>query len=329
MGSKNRDGVKSSARDIIGEVARETPKHYKHLTEAGLEPKPPRSLHGVEAESLAEWYERELVPQAEAQYEEYARRDGTLVRRRQRMTTTVLGATVVGFDTAPSPHDRRYKHFEERVVAWARKKYGRKLVGVYAHDDEPHGHIHILFADEGRQIKQSMDGHAAALFSVQQGEPRATAKERLVAANERLQNEFQEEVGKWVGLARKGPTPERGRKSRARYLREKLKAQHEGELSAMQLAMKKALELKDMELEQERARRHLAERAQANLAEALSEWIERKRRFGEIGLPIAEDLRRLVQTASMPHAALPPSRVPQQQRHGLEDAAPSSGPEFD
>lgn len=81
--------------------------------------------------------------------------------------------------------------WRELVVAWAKNRYGKHLLGVYEHTDEANGHIHIhihiLFANKGRNVKPIMSGPSAAKAKLAEGGTPAQAQEALIEANKKFQ----------------------------------------------------------------------------------------------------------------------------------------------
>ncbi|WP_205665248.1 hypothetical protein [Caldimonas tepidiphila] len=281
-GSRNARGRKPSARDIIGELLRLGPRYVQHLVDQGIEPQPPRHLHGVHPGDLIAWWE-ELERQAREVVEERVYGDEVRLYR-QRETTTILGVAVASYPGPPSEQDPLYVRWRELTVAWAAEHYGERLAGVYEHTDERHGHLHVVFADQGRQVKHSLAGHGAALRALQNGSVKADAKLRLIEANKALQDEYHEAVGRHVGLGRVGPAPSQ-RRSRSVQLRQRLKAELEqtaGSLNAMQEAMRRAIEAVD-----ERERRAQQAEARAESAETRAQQAEERARAAEARAEVA------------------------------------------
>ena len=135
---------KASAADVIGEVIREAPQHYRHLTAQGLTPMPARCLYGVAPEALQDWFKghcerapKNLRPQ---------RLNGKVNMRRQSPQVPSLLSTVASFPGPANDEDIGYCAWRTAVTDWAREHYGADLISVLEHVDEPNGHVHVLVA---------------------------------------------------------------------------------------------------------------------------------------------------------------------------------------
>jgi hypothetical protein len=223
-GSRNGDGRKASARDVIGEVLRESERYVQHLIADGITPQPPRVLAGLHPNPLVQAWEK--IVRLSRSVEEGKRYGDEIRYDTQRATATILGSTICSYPAPYDAEDVNAQEWEGRVVAWAEKRYGDHLLGVYAHDEEKCRHIHVLFADSGRNVKPLMAGPAAAIKVMKSGGTKKEAGEALKAANRLLQDEFHAEVGGPVGLGRIGPRP-LPKKSMKKLRAEKRKAEAE------------------------------------------------------------------------------------------------------
>lgn len=199
--------VKATAREIIGEILREKPEHYRHLTAQGISPKPPTCLWGIRPEDLPKYYE-ELVRKSNKQFESMLWKDGRTTRRKQRSSTTVLGTCVASYPGPADATDRRYVRWTLRVIAFARRQYGASLRGVYEHTDEKFGHVHILFDMEGANVKQIMEGPSAAIRAQRHGFVGRALSDAYKTGCQRFQDNFWRLVSRPLGLARIGEYPQ-------------------------------------------------------------------------------------------------------------------------
>lgn len=200
--------AKATGRSIIGEILREAPRYFRHLTELGITPTPPRHLLGLEPAALPDWY-ADLVEAAKKITVEISRR-GKPYRRRQRNTVPILLAAVASYPTAPDEHDPQYREWRAQVIAWAELHYGSHLVGVYEHLDEAHGHVHCLAANpDGRPVRSLHSGWAAVDNATANGIAKKALGQVYRSAMRKFQEEFFEHVGRNCGLERLSTAPKR------------------------------------------------------------------------------------------------------------------------
>ena len=194
--------AKATARWILGEAIRESAMYCLHVQH----PKPARVLYGLGSTELVSWYEKLLA--ASQQRKESLLVNGQLRTRRQRCTTPILGASIAGFNGPPDPDDAAYKRWRLDVVAWAMHRYGEHLVAVIEHVDEPNGHLHIIWADEGRPVKPLMAGHGAAMSAIAIGAGGKAITAAYKTGCQELLDDYYQRVGRHCGQARLGPDPQ-------------------------------------------------------------------------------------------------------------------------
>ena len=194
--------AKATARWILGEAIRESAMYCSHVQH----PKPARVLHGLGVTELISWYEKLLA--ASQQQRESLLVNGQARTRKQRCTTPILGASVAGFNGPPDPDDAAYERWRLQVVAWALHRYGEHLVAVIEHVDEPNGHLHVIWADEGRPIKPLMAGHGNARSAIAMGACGKAITAAYKAGCQELLDDYYQRVGKHCGQARLGPDPQ-------------------------------------------------------------------------------------------------------------------------
>ena len=120
--------------------------------------------------------------------------------------------------------EEEWQAFLERTIEWLKRKYGKALKCVITHDDEAHPHGHFYAIPEGGRDENGK-AWANDFASIHQGyaarinartanakanggdwsAPGAKQGTNFINAMKEYQNEFQEQVGKFHGLARKGP----------------------------------------------------------------------------------------------------------------------------
>lgn len=225
-----RGPKKADARSVLGEIAREEdrPDFWRHLTNQGLKPQPPVTIAGVPAEELKHWWaafkKEKVLPRTLKKREAKrlgltpmlpcvrVRADGKQIREAQKKHETVLGTCIASWPIEGDFESMRFKKWVRRTLRYMQRRYGDKLVGVYLHVDEPQPHLHAVFHNGGANVKELMTTHIAAATVLAQGGTRGEAKSALKYAGQLMQDVYQDMVGRWVGLFRKGPNPQ-GRKS--------------------------------------------------------------------------------------------------------------------
>lgn len=199
-GGKSAVRGKSAAYDIVAELARKK-SHCNHLDA----PSPAVAHYGPEPEDLIDWYV-DLQRKARLQTEQKVR-DGEIHSVKQRKSTAIIMVALASYPGSPDHNDARYVEWLELNVEFAKRRYGKNLVGIYEHTDEPHGHLHILVANEGKPIKPLMAGDGAFKKTLDAGGSRAEAGAAKNLANSALLDDYYEHVNAPIGIARKNKTP--------------------------------------------------------------------------------------------------------------------------
>lgn len=200
-GGKSAVRGKSSAYDIVAELAREK-SHCNHLDA----PKPAVAHFGPEPEDLMAWYV-DLARKAKKEFEEREMANGTVYRAKQRSSTAIIMVALASYPGSSDHNDDRYNEWIEFNIEFAKKKFGKRLVGIYEHTDEQHGHLHILVADEGRPVKPFMTGERVFNQTLKAGGSRKQAGDAKNKANSGLLDAYFEHVNKPLGIARKNAKP--------------------------------------------------------------------------------------------------------------------------
>jgi len=160
--------AKASAADVIGEVIRDAPQHYRHLTAQGLTPLPARCLFGVAPEALQDWFKGHCARAPENRSPQ--RLNGKVYMRKQSPQVPSLLSTVASFPGPADDEDTSYCLWRTTVTAWAREHYGGELISVLEHVDEPHGHIHILVArPDASPVRALQSGWAERDAAIERG----------------------------------------------------------------------------------------------------------------------------------------------------------------
>lgn len=194
---------KASARAVIGEAIREGPEFCRHV----LHPQPPRPLWGKRPDELLAWYVG-LVEAAKLNTEELTSK-GRVFTRRQRSTVPILLASVASFPGPPDDMNRDYRRWRLHVVAWAKRRYGNRLVSVIEHVDERHGHIHIIAANpNGTPARLIHAGYAAVAKAKAAGAVSSTLGEVYRGGCRELQDDFWRRVGRKCCLDRISAEPQ-------------------------------------------------------------------------------------------------------------------------
>jgi hypothetical protein len=297
MGRAPKAGVRQPPKnpifDVLNEAGRLSVEGCRHLVSQGLEPLPPVTLYGVEPEGLMPWLYGHM--QAAKKHRVIQRRKTSDVEKTQPSNIPTMLGVVASFPGAPDDRDPRYVRWKGLVRDWALRHYGEaNVVSVLEHTDEPHGHVHILVAtpNADRAIPLSM-GLAAEYEVRKRG---GTGTEAIAARHEgfrKLQDEFHAAVGAPVGLQRKAETPAlrysyeehkvrkqlaaevadeearlAGKEAAVHRQREHVQAL-EIQATAMELAMRKALERQEAELERMEYRLYVREQEIVRREDAL------------------------------------------------------------
>ena len=227
--------AKSSAADVIGEVTREAPQHYRHLTAQGLRPMPARCLYGVAPEALQDWFKghcerapENLSPQ---------RLNGQVHMRRQSPQVPSLLATVTSYPGPADDEDIGYCLWRTAVTEWAHEHYGDNLISVLEHVDEPHGHIHILVArPDASPVRTLQSGWAERDAAIERGVDPSELGEAYRQGCRRFQDRHFEAVGRPCGLDRISPQPQ----ARHSYQEARVRKQMEEEVELVEASLKLA-----------------------------------------------------------------------------------------
>lgn len=193
--------TKFSAADILAEVDRD-PAACQHVAE----PRPPNWLLGSRAgiESAGKAW---LVKLGVDGLPDDARGDSAW-----------LAAGVVSL---PAARLAEWPKFRDATIKQLEKKYGKNLLGVVEHLDEPNPHLHFYAVPmPGESFGLVHEGWGAKSLARRSGIRRVGAAFTLAMRN--LQNEFYEAIGKPFGLTRFGP--KRDRLTRAEWRIEQAEA---------------------------------------------------------------------------------------------------------
>ena len=227
--------AKASAADVIGEVIREAPQHYRHLTAQGLTPMPARCLYGVAPEALQEWFKGhcERAPENLSPQRLY----GKEYMRRQSPQVPSLLSTVASYPGPADDDDISYCSWRTAVTAWAREHYGDDLISVLEHVDEPHGHVHILVArPDASPVRGLQSGWAERDAAIERRVDPSELGEAYRQGCRRFQDRFFEAVGRSCGLDRISPQPQ----ARHSYQEARVRKQMEEEVKLVEASLKLA-----------------------------------------------------------------------------------------
>lgn len=248
---------------VFGEMGRED-GYIGHIGD----PRPPIDVCGIKAKDLRA-FEKEIVAASKNEVEVYTRR-GKTHSRIQRNTTPIVLAAVASWpepDMFPNPERERWVR---RIVRMFKRRFGRDLVSIVAHDDEAFYHLHILAKNgNGKSVKPLMAIHSH-VEDLLLAKPNATRKEQGEAAREGGRV-LQKWYSSWAGVPfGHYPKPQpRDRTSRTVALRERQLAieRAEDDLAAKK---KQAADLLRERMEQiEAADQDLVRRAKAAQDEIL------------------------------------------------------------
>ncbi|WPB57378.1 hypothetical protein [Xylophilus sp. GOD-11R] len=199
---------KASISQVLQEALRSSPEGYRHLTNQGLKPEPPRILFGLEVQELQDWYEKHKARAAENSAAYVVEKTGLMhVRRQDRRWPTLL-AEVASFPGPPDETDDHYLLWRERCVARLKRVYGDELLSVIEHTDEPHGHIHALVAHaDATPVRALHPGHRASDRLKAKGGTPKEQQDAYKAALKEFQSDFFSLVGRPAGLERIAHVP--------------------------------------------------------------------------------------------------------------------------
>ena len=251
--------AKACASDMIGEVIREAPQHYRHLTAQGLKPLPARCLFGVAPEGLQDWFKghcqrapTNLSPQ---------RLNGKVNMRKQSPQVPSLLSAVASYPGPADDEDIGYCSWRTAVTEWAREHYGDNLISVLEHVDEPHGHVHILVAlPDASPVRGLQSGWAERDAAIERGVEPSELGEAYRQGCRRFQDRFFDAVGRPCGLDRLSPQPN----ARHSYQEARVRKQMKQEVELIEASMK--LARSDWEYRQSRQEAELLARIDAVVA---------------------------------------------------------------
>ena len=205
------------------------------------------------------------------------------VRRKIRCDQCTLLVVVASYKGAPAtilsdPALRAdYDEWEQRVLAFLRKKFGDELVGVVRHTDEANLHVHafVVPSDFEMRARALHPGHAAAdramAMALADGETKKTASDAGRVAYKKAMtaflNDYHVQVGLPCGHTRHGA--KNTRRTRADIMTERRAA--EGIMRAERLKLEIVAESRRRGLEQAQAE---AERQQQGLLAAAQRQVE-------------------------------------------------------
>lgn len=267
---------KSTGRAVIGELIREAPQYYKHLTNQGIRPIPPRLLWGKAPQDLVEWYEGLVgtanTIKASAQRKRY--------ERGRRSTVPILLSAVASYPAPPDDSDAGYQKWRLHVVAWAKRHYGHRLISVCEHLDEGYGHVHCLAAHPDAQPARSLhSGHSAVDKAKAAGTPEAELGRVYRAALVSYQDKFFDRVGRRCGLDRLSEAP----KPRLSYPRAKLQRELESERAAFDAKINARKEAEEIR----------AQKATQDLDDRITTVLAREVEADNTRMQLDQTLRRL------------------------------------
>lgn len=247
---------KASAADVIGEVIREAPQHYRHLTAQGLTPMPARCLYGVAPEALQDWFKGHCARAPENLSPQ--RLNGKVYMRKQSPQVPSLLSTVASYPGPADDEDIGYCSWRTAVTAWAREHYGDDLISVLEHVDEPHGHIHVLVArPDASPVRGLQSGWAERDAAIKRGLDSSELGEAYRQGCRRFQDRFFDAVGRPCGLDRLSPQPQ----ARHSYQEARVRKQMAQEVELVEASLK--LARNDWEYRQSRQEADLLARIDA------------------------------------------------------------------
>lgn len=193
---------KASGVDIVGEILREKPEHYRHVL-VKMEPVP---VYGLTLEELKPWYTK--MVRASALLDEEMIMNGKLVLRGQRDSTVTMICAVASYPgDMPKVGDPDFIEWLKRVTGWAKDHYGEvNLVSIVVHMDESHAHAHIVVADGvqfGGSVRHLMSGFKASIPAKKSGTKGKELTDVYNADFVKFQDDFFESVSRPSGHARK------------------------------------------------------------------------------------------------------------------------------
>ena len=193
---------KASGVDIVGEILREKPEHYRHVLQK-LDPIP---VYGLTLEELKPWYTK--MTRASALLDEEMTMNGKVVVRGQRDSTVTMVCAVASYPgDMPKVGDPDFMDWLKRVTGWAKEHYGEiNLKSIVLHMDETHAHVHIVVADGvqlGGSVRHLMSGFKASIPAKKKGVKGKALTDVYNADFVKFQDGFFESVSRPSGHARK------------------------------------------------------------------------------------------------------------------------------
>lgn len=212
-GGKRTGRKKADIRSIIGELLRpvDQPHFYRHLTSQGIKPMPPIWLGGegtVQSDKELWSYYEELKEKASAIEHTITPKMGKPYKRKQAKSETILGTAILSWPGKYDPNNPEQAKWIQLCVAWLKEKYGKNLVCIALHQDEPQVHLHCLFDNDGANVKCKLEGPAALDKAEKEGLKGKALRKAHDDAWRAVQDDFHEKVAKHVGLLRKGENPQ-------------------------------------------------------------------------------------------------------------------------
>jgi flagellar biosynthesis GTPase FlhF len=186
----------------------------------------------------------------------------------------------------------------KRTIEFARDRYGDKLVAAIVHPDEGKYHVHLWFHNDGKNVKPMLAAHKAAAEWKAAGGVRGGG-EAAASGNTALLNEYQEFVGKHVGLDRKGPNPEAANETWRQRRRREAKEDREAAAKEREAVRKKAQQVTQIAQENENfnRRREAEVREKEKAADAALADATRKDQAAEAALKVGEGFMSKAQAA--------------------------------
>lgn len=191
---------KASGVDIVGEILREKPEHYRHVLNK-LDPVP---VYGLTLEELKPWYTK--MTRASLLLDEEPMSNG-VVRGQRDSTVTMICAVASYPGDMPKVDDPEFMEWLKRVTGWAKEHYSEiNLKSIVLHMDETHAHVHIVVADGvqlGGSVRHLMSGFKASIPAKKKGVKGKELTDVYTVDFVKFQDSFFETVSRPSGHARK------------------------------------------------------------------------------------------------------------------------------
>lgn len=295
---------KSNIEFVLREASRHSSRYMQHLLDAGMHPKPPVYVDigdgclmcKEDVEDFLKW----LRAVAAMQEEEHHMADGRIRRVKQRDTTTVLGTVIASWPEAPdvAVDNPVVQDWLMRTIEFARDRYGDKLVAAIVHLDEGKFHVHLWFHNDGKNVKPMLAAPKAVAKWKAAGGVKGGG-DAAASGNIALLNEFQEVVGKHVGLNRRGPNPEAANETWRQRRRREAKEDREAAAKEREAVRKKAQQVTQIAHENENfnRRREAEVREKAKAADDALAKAALKNQAAEAALKVGEGFMSKAQAA--------------------------------